>query len=186
MAQLTAPRDTPEIAGVHSVYPVAAATILYAGGLWATDANGRLVPASDTAGLLVQGRGEVTADNSAGGAGAITAEVKRSCFKFNNSGTNPITAAMIGKTAYVEDDNTVASTSVNKVVAGKIMRVDSDGIYVQTAGKPLSAAVALASAQNATAAAVDLATAQALATALKASYNALQADVVALTAKLNA
>jgi hypothetical protein len=43
---------------------------------------------------------------------------------------------------------------------------------------------ALTSAQNATAAAVDLPTSEALANALKASYNALQADVAALSAAL--
>jgi hypothetical protein len=42
------------------------------------------------------------------------------------------------------------------------------------------AAVTLTSAQNATAAASDLGTSEALANALKANYNALQADVVAL------
>ncbi|HEY5079413.1 MAG TPA: hypothetical protein VII43_06180, partial [Opitutaceae bacterium] len=51
-------------------------------------------------------------------------------------------------------------------------------------GSIVSTAVALTSAQNATAAAVDLATSEALANALKASFNQLQADVVALRAAL--
>jgi hypothetical protein len=45
------------------------------------------------------------------------------------------------------------------------------------------AAVVLASGQNATTAAVDLGTSEALANALKANYNQLQADVVALQAQ---
>lgn len=44
----------------------------------------------------------------------------------------------------------------------------------------VAAPAALTSSQNATAAATDLATSQALANALKANYNQLQADVVAL------
>ena len=45
-------------------------------------------------------------------------------------------------------------------------------------------AVALTSSQNATAAAVDLATAEALANALKTSYNAAQVDIAAIRTAL--
>lgn len=181
---LTAPRDTAERSGLNFVFPVAAATLLYAGALACTDANGRLVTGSDTAGLKTAGRVEATVDNSAGGAGALSAEVKRGVFKFDNSATNPIAQADVGKDAYIEDDATVAKTTVNKIVAGRIVAVDADGVWVDTMRRATPAAVVLTSAQNATAAAVDLPTAQALANALKASYNALQADVAALALAL--
>lgn len=58
-----------------------------------------------------------------------------------------------------------------------LLRPDLGGAIVSTA-------VALTSVQNATAAAVDLASSEALANALKASFNALQTDVAALRAAL--
>lgn len=58
-----------------------------------------------------------------------------------------------------------------------LLRPDLGGSIVATA-------VALTSVQNATAAAVDLPTSEALANALKANYNQLQADVAALRAAL--
>lgn len=59
-----------------------------------------------------------------------------------------------------------------------------DGVNVQ--GALVTAPAALTSVQNATAAATDLPTSEALANALKVSYNALQADVVALRATVAA
>lgn len=57
--------------------------------------------------------------------------------------------------------------------------VSAQGNYVAAIG-------ALTSSQNATAAATDLATAQALANALKANYNQLQTDVATIRTAVNA
>jgi len=94
---------------------------------------------------------------------------------------------MIGQPCFVYDDNTVgiaAGTSHN-IVAGIVADVSSDGSRVLVDTRRLGPSIspyALTSTQNATTAAVDLATSEALANALKTSYNALQADVAAILA----
>jgi hypothetical protein len=131
-AAATADRNTDERPGNEVSLPVAAATVCYLGTLAARDANGRAVSASDTAGLRVIGRFEETADNAAGAAGAISVKIRLGVFKFDNSATQAITAAMVGRMAVVEDDQTVAATSTNLVCAGRIVGVDSDGVWVDT------------------------------------------------------
>jgi hypothetical protein len=184
-AVATAAIDTPVRPNVSTDYPVAAATTLFTGALGALDANGRVVKAADTAGLRCAGRIDRDVDNSGGGAGALTVTMSRGCFKYANSVANPVVQASVGKVAYVEDDTTVAITTANKIIAGRIVAIDADGgIWIDTTRQAVAAALVLTSAQNATAAAVDLATSQALANALKANYNQLQADVAALVAAL--
>ena len=75
--------------------------------------------------------------------------------------------------------------TTNKVKAGRIVAVDADGVWIDTDKAAIVPTVlALTSAQNATTAAVDLATSEALANALKANYNQLQTDVAALRTAL--
>lgn len=131
-AAATAERNTDERPGDEIEIPVAANVVCYLGTLAARDANGRAVPASDTAGLRVIGRFESTADNTGGAAGAINVKIRLGCFKFGNSADNAVDADDIGKLAFVEDDQTVAETSVNKVSAGRITGVDADGVWVDT------------------------------------------------------
>lgn len=128
----TAARNTDARPGDLLSLPVAATTTIWAGTLVARDAAGRAVPASDTAGLRVVGRAEETIDNSAGAAGDLSISVRIGCFKFANSATEAVDADDVGKMAVVEDDQTVAETSTNKVSAGRITGVDSDGVWVDT------------------------------------------------------
>ncbi|WP_414664898.1 hypothetical protein [Horticoccus sp. 23ND18S-11] len=131
-AAATAARNTDTRPGDLVYLPVAATTTIYAGTLVARDANGRAVPASDTAGLRVVGRAEETVDNAAGAAGDLSINIRLGCFKFDNSATAAVDADDIGKMAVVEDDQTVAETSTNGVSAGRITGVDSDGVWVDT------------------------------------------------------
>lgn len=128
----TAARNTDARPGDLLSLPVAAATTIWAGTLVARDAAGRAVPASDTAGLRAVGRAEETVDNSAGAAGDLNISIRIGCFKFANSATEAVDADDVGKMAVVEDDQTVAETSANKVSAGRITGVDSDGVWVDT------------------------------------------------------
>lgn len=132
MSAATAEINTPERPGIATSYPVAAATILFAGILAALDSSGNLVPASDAAGLRAAGRVEYTVDNSAGAAGDLSADVKEGVFKFNNSATVAVDPDDKGKLCFVEDDNTVAETSTHKVKAGRVVDVESDGVWVDT------------------------------------------------------
>jgi hypothetical protein len=98
----------------------------------AIDANGYAQPAANTAGLRVLGRAEAEVDNSAGDDGDLTIQVKRGVFKWPNSATSVLTSAYVGKTAIVEDDQTVAITATNKVKAGRVVEVESDGVWIDT------------------------------------------------------
>jgi hypothetical protein len=185
IAASTVAVDTAERPGKAKAYPVAASTSIPAGVLVATDSSGNLVNASDAASIKVVGVSQESKDNSAGSAGDLTCTVKKGVFKFTNSDDNAITAAMVGKLAFVESNVAVANTSTNKIVAGRILEIDADlGVWVDTSDTPVHTVAALTSSQNATTAASDLATAQALANALKTSYNALQVDVAAIRTAL--
>jgi hypothetical protein len=179
MAAATTPIDTPTRAG-HFVYlPLAAATLIFAGTLVARNADGRAVPASDTAGLRVIGRACETVDNSAGAAGDLSINIEPGIFKFANSATAAVDADDVGKLAVVEDDNTVAETSDNKVAAGRVVEVASDGVWIDTryAAFGLRSVPALTSADGVAAAAADLA-------ALKTEAEKIGDDVRAIHAAI--
>jgi hypothetical protein len=141
MGALANSRNTIERAGqVVEGVPVAAAVKIFVGALTAIDASGNALPAADTAGLKVLGRCEgmpgpgitgLDGDNSSGLAGAITVNIKRGVFKFDNSAGNALTAAQLGKVCYVEDDHTVNKDGgTNKVKAGRVIGLDDSGTSV--------------------------------------------------------
>lgn len=130
MSALTDNRNTPEIAGrsLQTKLAVYAAEIMYAGGMAAMDYARKIQMASDTLGLKVLGRVPLKVDNTADGE---TSNIEHGIFRYNNSSSYPVTSAMIGKTCYVEDDNTVAGDSTYLVAAGIIYDVDNDGVWVE-------------------------------------------------------
>ena len=124
--------NTPSRAGEAIQVPIAAATLIYAGTLVALDADGRAVPAADTAGLRVIGRAEATVDNSTGAAGALSIDIQRGVFRFANSTGSAVVAATVGKIAFVEDNQTVALASTHSVKAGRVIAVTDAGVFVDT------------------------------------------------------
>jgi hypothetical protein len=134
MTSLTTARNTPQRLGDILSYPVAAAKILYQGGI-AVLSGGYAAPASAATGLIAAGRIERTVDNSGGAAGEQVVEVRRGLFKFASSTVagDIITRADIGADAWLVDDQTVAKTSApsssnpTRSIAGKIVDVDPDG-----------------------------------------------------------
>lgn len=159
MAATTIPISTDERLGEIDYYPVAAATKIPAGVIVALNAAGNAVNASDAAALRVIGRAEETVDNTAGAAGDLFINVKRGVFKWANSGTNAIASPThLRKFAYVEDNQTVATTSTNKIIAGRIRSVDADGgVWVDTRLSALAAAVTDGTTNGAASGAADLA-----------------------------
>jgi hypothetical protein len=124
--------DTPELSRDIVSLPIAANTTIFAGTLVAVDSNGRAVPAADTAGLRVIGRAEEEKTCGAT-AGAESLLVKRGIFRFANSATDAVDANDLGKDAFVEDDATVSETgTTHKVKAGRIVQVDSAGVWIDT------------------------------------------------------
>jgi|GEM_PF-943367 len=179
----------PERQDNKSVFPVAASTKTLIGTFAAINSSGYLLEATDATGLRVVGLHAQETDNSSGSAGDQSSRVRKGLFLVKNSATNALTNAYIGRVCFIEDNNTVSSSSnTYGVVAGIVEEVTSDGVWVWV-GLPYSKGVApvsvsITSAQNSTAAATDLTTSEALANALKTQGNALQVDVAAIKAAL--
>lgn len=131
MTALTADRNTARRAGDEYSHPVAASTKIFAGSLVALNATGYAAPGSVATTLKVVGRAEEQIDNSAGADGAKSVKVSRGVFKFANHGTNTLNRTHIGSTCYIEDDQTVGSSATGKSVAGTVLQVDSDGVWVK-------------------------------------------------------
>jgi hypothetical protein len=134
MTALTKDRNTPRRIGEDFTFPVAAAVTCHAGAIAVLDASGNVKPAVAATGLICAGRFEDSADNAAGSAGDISARVAPGVFQYANSAAaDAITAAEIGDTCYLVDDQTVAKTDAagTRSAAGKIVGVDSAGVWVR-------------------------------------------------------
>ncbi|MET4199074.1 hypothetical protein ABIA95_003074 [Bradyrhizobium sp. LA8.1] len=134
MTALTADRMTQRREKPIHHYDVKATTKIWMGALVALNA-GYAQGGTTATGLIAVGRAEHYADNSAGANGDIKIKVRAGVFKWNNStSTDQITRTEIGSDCYIVDDNTVAKTngSSTRSVAGKVVDVDSDGVWVAT------------------------------------------------------
>ena len=133
MTALTAARNTPQRAGDILGYPVKASVKPIQGGIAVLSA-GYAAPATTATGLIAIGRFEQTVDNTSGADGALSVQVRRGSFRFGNSASGDLVAqADAGADCYLVDDQTVAKTSGTNTrsVAGKIIAVDSDGVWVK-------------------------------------------------------
>jgi hypothetical protein len=128
-------QDTQRIWALHDPQilplPAAAGAVLFVGALTATNAAGQAVPASDTAGLKVQGVCREGLNNTSGAAGTLgtTADYMDAVrfvrvdaqgeWLFDVSAGIPTP----GAPAFVVNDNTVsAAPTANSIVAGKFTR----------------------------------------------------------------
>ncbi len=110
--------------------PIEKATHIFFGGIVATNPAGNMVPAEDTAGLIVRGVAEQEVDNTNGEAGDKTVVAKRAPRWVPNSAIHPLGPDDVGKVCFIEDDNTVARTSGSKIVAGITLELSADGSVV--------------------------------------------------------
>jgi hypothetical protein len=124
MANLTAPRNTPEYVDNTFVTITAGGTI-YEGGMVAINGSGAAVPAAASAGLKVVGR----AENQVTSGGIV--KIRRGVFGWDNDTTNAVVSTDVGKPAYVVDDHTVTATSggsgAANIVAGIVKGLDENG-----------------------------------------------------------
>lgn len=134
MANLTAPRDTSEIAnGATSiVLPIKAKTTIYQGSIVAIGADGYAIPGKKAASLKAAGRAEETVENT-GSDGDAVVRVSRGVFVFDNSSTaaNKVGIADVLGPCYIEDDHTVTKVATGASVAGLVVRVDDEGVAVE-------------------------------------------------------
>ncbi|MEY9717863.1 hypothetical protein ABIA22_000353 [Sinorhizobium fredii] len=134
MTALSADRNTPERGGDRRRFPVAAATVIYAGAMVALNAAGNAVPVTTALNLKGVGRAERRADNAGGAAGDVSADVSAGIFRFANSAAaDAITQADIGSDCYGVDDQTVAKTNGGgtRSAVGKVFDVDAQGVWVK-------------------------------------------------------
>jgi len=99
------------------------------GCIGCVNAGGYLIDGADTAGLkmagILNGGGTATAN------GEFDVEVHPAGrTKLNNSIANPVLQAHVGDHCYIEDNDTVASVTVNYVRAGIVIAVEADGVWV--------------------------------------------------------
>ena len=135
MAALSADRATPHrLGGNHFEEAVAASQLIYTGAIVARNAAGYLVKGATATGLVGVGVALERCDNSAGAAGAVTAKYMRGTARFANSAAGDlITIADIGTRCFIVDDQTVARTSATNTrsIAGKVIEVEADGVFVR-------------------------------------------------------
>jgi hypothetical protein len=133
MAATTGPIDVPERKGDDYVVPVKAATKINLGSLVVWDA-GFAAPGRVAVGLLVAGRAEETVDNTAGAAGVRSVRVRRGVFKYTNEATDLCAQANVGADGFMSDDQSIAKTNggSTRSRAGRIVQVDSDGVWIDT------------------------------------------------------
>lgn len=128
---LTKGKNTPYRIADKISLPVAAGKKIFEGSIAVVNAAGYAEPATKAAGLTAAGRAETYADNTDGADGNVSVLVKRGCFLFNNSGTAAVTQAHVLQDCYIEDDETVSSSALETSKAGKVLAIDSEGIWVE-------------------------------------------------------
>lgn len=132
MAALTSERDTPQRDGRDFAVQAAASKVFYAGAILALDATGKGTPGATA--TTLKGLGRVKRTVTSGGADVVQVEYERGLFRYANSAAgDAITAADIGGSAYMVDDQTVAKTNGTNTrsVAGIIRDVDALGVWVE-------------------------------------------------------
>lgn len=102
--------------------------VIFAGSLVCVDAAGFAVPGAATAGLTYAGKADQKVSAVGRADGEISVVVRRkAAFKWANDGS--VTAAHLMRPVFVLDDQTVAAAG--EVQAGIVVRLDSDGVWVE-------------------------------------------------------
>lgn len=131
---LTSDRPTVRREPLDFVFPVEGTKKCITGGIAVINAAGYAEPATTATGKKAVGVFQETVDNTNGADGAVSVKVRRGCYRFDNSTAgDAITLADVNDNCYLVDDHTVAKTngSSTRSVAGKIVDVDSVGVWVQ-------------------------------------------------------
>ena len=146
MAALTGDRNTLRRERNFLELPVAADTVLHAGGVACLDATGHLVPGAAAVGLRAVGRVECGVSNALGLAGAVTAVVRPGLYLLANApGADAVTQAELGHVVYLVDDQTVAkgNDGGSRPPAGVALGLEHGQVWVEV-DPVLSATIALA------------------------------------------
>lgn len=133
MAALSAARNTLTRAIRKRIsIPLKANAVVYEGGLIAVDSTGYGIDAATATGYQLVLLAAEDGDNTGGSSGDVSVDCLVCEAKFDNSGSDAVTQASLGKNVYVVDDHTVASTdgTSTRSAAGPMTELDSDGVWV--------------------------------------------------------
>lgn len=131
---LTEDRDTAQRDGRQTALPNLTGVVYYVGGMIAVS-NGLAVKAGEYDGIRVLGRCAKAEDCTGLASEAKDIIIDLGVFRWANAGG--VTLADVGNMAYVVDDQTV--TNSGSVIAGIILDVDDDGVWVDTMHLPRTA-----------------------------------------------
>lgn len=131
MTALKAAREAKRQASDFAIYPVAASTTIYKGGLVVEKTDGYAYPGDDGSGYAFLGVAAENGDNSGSAInGAVEVRLyKTGIFQFVKS-----TAVQtdVGAIMYIHDDQTVGTTSTNSIACGICTAiVDSSTVKVR-------------------------------------------------------
>lgn len=130
-AALTANRLTLSREGDRVRIGVRGTNEIFAGSMVAVGTDGYAVPAAQTAGLRVIGKALEYVKNT-GAPGSVEINIERGVHCWANAGSKA-TRADIGKVAYVIDDQTVTNAiTTQAIIAGFIVDVTGDGVWVDS------------------------------------------------------
>ena len=116
-------------------YTVKSGETLCENEIVAVNGSGTVQRADDASGLAVRGIAKAVRDGAA--------EIVNGIYRFKNSTTAPLSRAHAGKAAYVEDHETVAASNTYGPVAGIVVDVTADGVFVDMRLPSLALASAL-------------------------------------------
>lgn len=153
MTALSTERDTKRYGALadpeNLELPVAAATKIWQGSIVCDNGSGYMTKGAVSTALIAVGRAEETVDNLDGAAGDKRIKIKRGVFKLANSeGGEAITIAHRFGVCYLVDDQTVSNTSngATRSIAGLVIDVESDGVWVMVGAANALSIAGIASA----------------------------------------
>lgn len=129
---LTEDRNTERHAANILDIPVESNTRIFAGSLVVVKPNGFASMGYAATGLFYMGRAEEAVDNTGGSAGAVSVSVRTDgAFKWRNDGS--ISQAEMGNDVFVLNDESVTRTSNSNTrsIAGQVVGVESDGVWIR-------------------------------------------------------
>ena len=139
MVALAAAKDVKELASAFSQRvenfgsSTLATDIFYPGALIVYDTSDDTIkPGATSTTLVALGRydGEEVVNTADSGAPS-SIPVRSGIFKFENSaGGDAVANSDAGADCYIVDDQTVMITAAGKSVAGKVVKVEADGVWV--------------------------------------------------------
>jgi hypothetical protein len=133
---LSAARDTkfrasPGALAGELVLKMKASTTIHQGGLVVVDGTtGLAEPGSAAASKRVAGIALESKTSAASGTTYV--RVKRGVAKLANKAGDLVTDALMLADCTIEDDQTVRATATGSSRAGKVLAVESDGVWVET------------------------------------------------------